>query len=98
MLVVRGEVDLSNVEDVAEAIRRELRGSQDMVLDLSGLEYLDSAAIAMLDGLRQAGITAHLVAPPDCAAARLLAMVELGLPTHATRRGAAAGLLAQRSA
>jgi anti-anti-sigma factor len=98
VVAVRGEVDLSNVGEIGEAIRRLVPASLEVLLDLSDIEYLDSAAIAMLDGLRQAGITAHLVAPPDCAAARLLTMVELGFPTYDTRASAAAGLHARRSA
>lgn len=97
VVALRGEVDLSNVGEIGEAIRRRVPGSREVMLDLSDVEYLDSAAIAMLDGLRQAGITAHLVAPPDCAAARLLAMVELGFPTHDTRASAAVGLRARGS-
>jgi len=98
VVAVRGEVDLSNVGEIGEAIRLRVPPSLEVLLDLSDIEYLDSAAIAMLDGLRQAGIRAHLVAPPDCAAARLLTMVELGFPTYDTRTSAAAGLHARRSA
>jgi anti-anti-sigma factor len=97
VLAVSGEVDLSNVDEIATAIRRCVPTSQDLLLDLGGVEYLDSAAIAMLDGLRQAGIVAHVVAPPECAAARLLAMVDLGVPTYADRANAAAALQARRS-
>lgn len=97
VLAVTGEVDLSNVADIATAIRRCVPSSQEMLLDLSGVEYLDSTAIAMLDGLHQERISAHIVAPPECAAARLLAMVDLGLPTYETRGSAAEGLRSGRS-
>ncbi len=97
VVAVRGEVDLSNVGEVGEAIRQRVPPSLEVLLDLGSIDYLDSAALAMLDGLRQAGITAHLVAPPGCAAARLLAMVELGFPTYDTRANAAAELHARRS-
>ena len=97
VVALRGEVDLSNVGEIGEAIRLSVPPSLEVLLDLSDIEYLDSAAIAMLDGLRQAGITAHLVAPPDCAAARLLTMIELGFPIYDTRAKAAAGLHLRRS-
>jgi anti-sigma B factor antagonist len=49
-----GEIDLSNAEQlglqVAEAAPREAPG---VVLDLSGVEYIDSYAIFVIHGLRQ---------------------------------------------
>ena len=49
---VRGEVDLANAGEVGDAIRRGVPASNALVIDLAPVEYLDSAAIAMLDGLR----------------------------------------------
>jgi anti-sigma B factor antagonist len=94
---VSGEVDLSNSGDVGEAIRRGVPASNTLVIDLAPVEYLDSAAIAMLDGLRESGVSAHLVAPRESPARRLLTMVELGLPLHETRADAARELRAGRS-
>jgi anti-anti-sigma factor len=96
VVVVSGEVDLSNVGEVGDAIRRSVSASNELLLDLAAVEYLDSAALAMLDGFRESGLSAHLVAPRECPAGRLLTMVELGLPLHATRADAARSLRARR--
>lgn len=56
ILVARmsGEIDLSNAEQlglqVAEAAPRDARG---VVLDLAGVEYIDSYGIFVIHGLRQ---------------------------------------------
>jgi anti-sigma B factor antagonist len=94
---VRGEVDLANAGEVGDAIRRGVPASNALVIDLAPVEYLDSAAIAMLDGLRESGVSAHLVAPRGSPARRLLTMVELGMPLHETRADAARALRARRS-
>ena len=47
-----GEVDLSNAVEIEIALERAIPNTaRGMVLDLSGLEYLDSAGIRMLIGL-----------------------------------------------
>ena len=88
IVAVSGEVDLSNAGTVGDEIRRHMPESTELVIDLAAVEYLDSAAIAMLDGLRESGLAAQLVAPGDSPAGRLLTMVELGLPLHETRADA----------
>lgn len=97
IVAVSGEVDLSNAGEVGDGIRRSLPTSNEVIIDLAAVEYLDSAAIAMLDGLRESGLSAHLVAPHASPAARLLTMVELGLPLHETRADAARSLVADRT-
>lgn len=92
VLVINGEVDLSNVNEVTEAIQRGLPSSRELLLDLTGVEHLDSAAIAMIDSLRASGICVHLIAPANCPAARLLSMIDVGLPLHGTRPDAAEAL------
>jgi anti-anti-sigma factor len=46
---LEGELDLSNVRGVGEAIRRDLSNDvRALVVDLTGVTYLDSAAIHVL--------------------------------------------------
>lgn len=49
VVLLRGEVDLSNVRGVSDAISAAVPGDVDMVvLDLSGTTYLDSSGISMI--------------------------------------------------
>ncbi len=51
---VTGEIDLSNAEDMGEAIALEMRhDSATLVLDLSAVDYVDSAGIRLIYQLRQ---------------------------------------------
>lgn len=64
-----GEVDMSNAEDVgATVIKSTPTKAQGVVLDLSGLEYLDSAGIYVIYEIRASlqarGQTLILVIPP----------------------------------
>ncbi|MBV8217838.1 MAG: STAS domain-containing protein [Solirubrobacterales bacterium] len=66
---VTGEVDMSNAEDVgATVIKATPTEAQGVVLDLSGVEYLDSAGIYVIYGMRSSlqarGQTLILVIPP----------------------------------
>jgi anti-anti-sigma factor len=66
---VTGEVDMSNAEDVGETvIKATPNEAQGVVLDLSGVEYLDSAGIYVIYGMRASlqarGQTLILVIPP----------------------------------
>ncbi|HSX68723.1 STAS domain-containing protein [Nocardioides sp.] len=74
---VSGEIDLSNALDVMEAIGDSVRsGAATIIVDLSGVTFLDSSGIAMLFRLRQR--IAHsrqelrLVVPPDSPLRRVL--------------------------
>ena len=50
---VTGELDLSNVHDVGDAIAGAVTGAMaGLVLDLTGLTHLDSAGVRMLFDLR----------------------------------------------
>lgn len=66
---VVGEVDLSNVSSVRDAIGAALPDLPEVVLDLTSLEYLDSAGIAMLfrlaERLSYNRQELRLVVPPD---------------------------------
>ena len=51
--VLRGEIDLSNAADLGTAISRQISNdSLGLVVDLTGVEYLDSAALHLLFELR----------------------------------------------
>ena len=47
-LRVEGEIDRSNVPQLARALRSALRAGQDLHLDLEGLEFADIAAVRLL--------------------------------------------------
>lgn len=66
---VSGEVDMSNAEDVgASVIGSTPNEAQGVVLDLSAVDYLDSAGIYVIYGMRASllarGQTLILVIPP----------------------------------
>jgi len=82
-----GEIDMSNADAVRQQIV-ELAGTPEgartgsaVVVDLSGLRFIDSSAISALvqlsSGLTDAGRRLVLVAAPDCVAARTLRLVGL---------------------
>jgi anti-sigma B factor antagonist len=51
---ITGEVDLSNAHGIGQAVMRGTsRESAALVLDLSGLEYMDSAGIQIIYRLRE---------------------------------------------
>ena len=66
---VTGELDMSNAEDVgATVIGATPSEAQGVILDLSGLDYLDSAGIYVIYGMRASlqarGQSLILVIPP----------------------------------
>jgi anti-anti-sigma factor len=77
-VVVRleGEVDGSNAGEVERAVAAAARGADPLVVDLSGLEYLDSQGLRWIATLsaeaRRAGAALVLVAPPGSFASRVL--------------------------
>jgi anti-anti-sigma factor len=77
-----GEVDMSNAEEIgATVIGATPNEAQGVILDLSGLDYLDSAGISVIYGMRASlrarGQLLILVIPP-------------GSPVHAALRLAGA--------
>lgn len=66
----RGEVDAANADALATAIEVRVGSARTVVLDLSGLDYLDSAGIHMLfqfgRRLDERGRGLRLVVPEDC--------------------------------
>ncbi len=78
-----GELDIAVAQTagrkIAEAIPSSARG---LVVDMSGLEFMDSSGVSMLFGLaRQVGShrqQLRVVAPADSPVARVLDIVEFG--------------------
>jgi anti-anti-sigma factor len=81
ILRLSGEVDLSNVERLARQIDLAVRGRSHIVIDLSGIDYIDSQGLRLLKQLsdRFAGADAslRLVAPPGSFARSVLEMTLL---------------------
>jgi len=70
LLRISGEIDLSNAADVMGAVGREVSASwQEVLIDLSGVRFLDSSGIAMLfrlsERLAHGRQDLRLVVPPD---------------------------------
>ncbi len=53
ILLVTGEVDIATKESLRESAQRLLAdGAKKLVVELSGVEYMDSAGLGVLKGLR----------------------------------------------
>ncbi len=76
-----GEIDLSNVDQLQEHLNGAFPSDQNVVLDLTGIEYIDSQGLRLLMQLsgRQAsgGSKLQLVAPPGRFAREVLEMTSL---------------------
>jgi N-acetylglucosaminyldiphosphoundecaprenol N-acetyl-beta-D-mannosaminyltransferase len=76
----RGRLDVTNVERFVEQARGHLDGGSSVIVDMAGLEFLDStgmgALVALANKARAAGHTLYLVAVPR-GVADLLALVRL---------------------
>jgi anti-sigma B factor antagonist len=77
-VTVTGEVDVTNVEEFARSVLA-LPGTRPIILDLSGLKYLDSAGFAALDRLLAQNAIVVVLSPesPVYKAAELMC-----LPLH----------------
>lgn len=75
---VRGEIDLSNSDGIRDELTAIVQSGRGLVLELSDLSYLDSAGIAMLDGLHrylhEDGRGLRIVAAPDAPVRRVLTL------------------------
>ena len=98
---VTGEIDVSNAAELERAIAGELDDAPaGLVVDLAGLEFMDSSGVHVLFGLAhrlsQRGLGFALVMPPDSLPRRVL---ELSGPEperwlHDTEEAAIAAALA----
>lgn len=68
MLVAAGEIDLSNIDDFVQALTNisgEAASGGPLTVDLSGVEYLDSAAInALFSHADHINLIAHPILMP----------------------------------
>jgi anti-anti-sigma factor len=79
---LEGEVDLQGVAALGSSLAREARdGDRGLVLDLNGVEYLDSAGLHLLHDaartLADRGQSLRVVVAPDARVMRLLELVHL---------------------
>ena len=86
------EVDRSNADDLGESLTKSAATARACIVDLSGLTYLDSAALTMLHRLAQQSKPLHLVAPTGSRAIRLIEIggLDTVLATHERREDALA--------
>jgi len=67
IIAVRGEVDLHTAPKVEHAIERAARSNGAVVLDMSGVAFMDSTALSALvrakDSLQEQGTSLRLAAP-----------------------------------
>lgn len=79
---VRGEVDMTNADELATTVDDALAGRGALVLDLDAAEYLDSHALRVVQRLvdRHVGGSLDLtvVASPGGVAGRLLELTAVG--------------------
>lgn len=78
-IVVTGRFDVNNRMDVKERIDQALEaGADSLIIDLKGVDFMDSAAMAILVGAltacRRAGGQASLVLPEREEARRVLSL------------------------
>lgn len=73
VVAAAGEIDATNADDFTESVGA-LPGPRPVILDLSGLHYLDSAGFAALDRLLGQGAAIIVVSPesPVHSAAQLM--------------------------
>jgi anti-anti-sigma factor len=98
-----GELDIAVAESVGSRIAKAVPASaQGVVVDMTGLDFMDSSGISMLFGLarqvsrhRQA---LHVVAPEGRPVARVLEIVEFGraAPVHTEVAAALAAIATPR--
>jgi anti-anti-sigma factor len=96
---VRGEIDLSNADSTLATLAGVVDEDSDgLIVDLSGLDYLDSAGVRLLFRLGRAvsesGGSLRAVVPKDARIRRVLelAQVERALALDETTDAAIAGL------
>jgi anti-anti-sigma factor len=89
-LVPTGEIDAGNVESLAESVHDALlSGAHEIDLDLSGVPFLDTAALEVLEGARDSleAIGGHLcIRNPTPPVRRLLSLTAF-TPSRAAAHG-----------
>jgi anti-anti-sigma factor len=84
-----GELDLSNVAEVEAHLSSDVLDAQIVIVDLSGLTYLDSSGLGMLERLSRR-TRLRLVIPGDALVARALHVtgIDQVLPVFRSRDAA----------
>ncbi len=83
VLVVRlaGEIDLSNVDQLQQRLDVLVAPGQDVILDLTGVAYLDSQGLRLLVQLHESHVSSgskfQVVAPPGGIAREVLEMTSI---------------------
>lgn len=102
VVALDGELDLGALDVLEEAIGRREEGQAGLVLDLSGLAFVDSAGIHALvtarEGLEESGTRSALVIAPGSNVERTLDMTGLleRLAIHPDRDSALAAVASAR--
>lgn len=80
-VVVVGEIDLSNADDVQVRIDEASRGARAVTVDLRAVDYMDSRGVRLLHDLSRRlaadGIELTVVAPADTIAGEILRLTRL---------------------
>ena len=78
---LRGEIDLSNADELQPRIERMVGDSREVVLDLTEILFIDSRGLRLLHRLATMlaanGGTLELVAPPDSVARDVLEITRM---------------------
>lgn len=89
IVVLGGDIDLATSPAAREAIMKPLKAGKDVLVELSGVTYMDSSGVAgLVEGYqlsRRRGLEFGLVAVSDSALAVLrLARLDAVFPIHAS--------------
>lgn len=79
VIVLRGEIDMMSVETIRDAIEPHLGPRQAIVIDLSGVEFVDSSLMKVLAHARTR-VTAEgnvIIRNPSRVARRVLTLLEV---------------------
>jgi len=81
ILRLRGEIDLSNAEELQARIERMVADAREVVVDLSDVLFIDSRGLRLLHRLgtmlAENGATLELVAPVDSVARDVLEITRM---------------------
>jgi anti-anti-sigma factor len=81
VLIISGEVDISNIDSIADAIYALPNTEEGLLIDLSDVSYLDSSAVSLLHDLamrlRSRAQRMVVVSPPETPPRRILDLTAL---------------------
>lgn len=79
-LVLRGELDSTNVSDLRRAVLPDLDAGHDVEIEVSGLEFIDSVGLGLFVSLHRAAIDHDVefrVVRPSASVARVMEITRL---------------------